>query len=50
MEDYVHRIGRTGRAGAMGQATSFFTDRDAVSLLLIPLKDALSPAPHLVTC
>lgn len=28
MEDYVHRIGRTGRAGSMGQATSFYTDRD----------------------
>ena len=30
MEDYVHRIGRTGRAGSMGQATSFYTDRDMV--------------------
>nr|XP_010922760.1 LOW QUALITY PROTEIN: ATP-dependent RNA helicase DBP2-like [Elaeis guineensis] len=28
MEDYVHRIGRTGRAGSMGRATSFYTDRD----------------------
>nr|GEU82474.1 ATP-dependent RNA helicase DBP2-like [Tanacetum cinerariifolium] len=28
MEDYVHRIGRTGRAGSTGRATSFFTDRD----------------------
>jgi len=28
-EDYVHRIGRTGRAGATGRATSFYTDRDA---------------------
>lgn len=25
MEDYVHRIGRTGRAGARGTAFSFFT-------------------------
>lgn len=24
-EDYVHRIGRTGRAGACGAAHSFFT-------------------------
>ena len=24
-EDYVHRIGRTGRAGATGTAYSFFT-------------------------
>ncbi|KAK4274935.1 hypothetical protein QN277_018092 [Acacia crassicarpa] len=28
MEDYVHRIGRTGRAGSTGQSTSFYTDRD----------------------
>jgi len=28
-EDYVHRIGRTGRAGAMGRSTSFYTDRDS---------------------
>lgn len=27
-EDYVHRIGRTGRAGARGLAYSFFTDED----------------------
>lgn len=24
-EDYIHRIGRTGRAGAMGTAITFFT-------------------------
>ncbi|MEM7175309.1 MAG: DEAD/DEAH box helicase [Chlamydiota bacterium] len=28
-EDYVHRIGRTGRAGAKGMALSFATQRDA---------------------
>ena len=27
-EDYVHRIGRTGRIGATGKATSFATSRD----------------------
>ncbi len=27
-EDYVHRIGRTGRAGAKGDAISLFTDSD----------------------
>lgn len=27
-EDYVHRIGRTGRAGATGDAISFFSDKD----------------------
>lgn len=31
MEDYVHRIGRTGRAGSTGRATSFYTDRDMVN-------------------
>eukprot|EP00250_Pteridium_aquilinum_P019622 c24496_g1_i3 orf=292-2184(-) len=28
VEDYVHRIGRTGRAGATGIAYSFFTEQD----------------------
>jgi ATP-dependent RNA helicase RhlE len=27
-EDYVHRIGRTGRAGADGQAVSLLTQED----------------------
>ena len=26
IEDYVHRLGRTGRAGAKGEAYTFFTD------------------------
>ena len=29
VEDYVHRIGRTGRAGASGVAYTFFGDQDA---------------------
>jgi ATP-dependent RNA helicase DDX5/DBP2 len=29
LEDYVHRIGRTGRAGAKGTAYSFFTRANA---------------------
>ena len=29
IEDYIHRIGRTGRAGAKGVALSFFTAADA---------------------
>ncbi|KAJ5172260.1 hypothetical protein N7492_004853 [Penicillium capsulatum] len=28
VEDYVHRIGRTGRAGADGHAVTFFTEQD----------------------
>lgn len=31
-EDYVHRIGRTGRAGATGIAISLFTDEDAENI------------------
>lgn len=29
LEDYVHRIGRTGRAGAKGTALTFFTNANA---------------------
>ena len=29
IDDYVHRIGRTGRAGKKGIATAFFADKDA---------------------
>jgi len=29
LEDYVHRIGRTGRAGCVGNAITFFTSNDA---------------------
>ncbi len=28
IDDYVHRIGRTGRAGKKGLATAFFDDKD----------------------
>ncbi len=31
-DDYVHRIGRTGRAGAKGDAYTFVTDRDAEAI------------------
>lgn len=40
LEDYVHRIGRTGRAGATGRATSFYTDRD--SFIVAQIKKALA--------
>ncbi|BDA41823.1 DEAD-box ATP-dependent RNA helicase 14 [Coccomyxa sp. Obi] len=29
VEDYIHRIGRTGRAGASGEAYTFFTAQDS---------------------
>ena len=29
IEDYVHRIGRTGRANALGTAFTFFTSENA---------------------
>ncbi|MDP9057659.1 MAG: DEAD/DEAH box helicase, partial [Pseudomonadota bacterium] len=31
-DDYVHRIGRTGRAGAMGRAFTFVTPEDAEAI------------------
>lgn len=31
-DDYVHRIGRTGRAGAKGDAYTFVTDKDAEAI------------------
>jgi len=34
-EDYIHRIGRTGRANSSGRATSFVTPRDGLVLRAI---------------
>ena len=47
IEDYVHRIGRTGRAGLPGQAISFFTGHDAGHSheLVRILKEAGQPIP-----
>lgn len=39
-EDYVHRIGRTGRAGVQGRSTSFYTDRD--SFIVAQIRTALA--------
>jgi len=47
IEDYVHRIGRTGRAGKTGNATCFFTKEDAphASALIKILQDANQTIP-----
>lgn len=39
IENYTHRIGRTGRAGKEGLATSFITDEDEG--IMAPLKSYL---------
>ncbi|EER09635.1 RNA helicase, putative [Perkinsus marinus ATCC 50983] len=48
IEDYVHRIGRTGRAGAHGTAYSFFTaDKAKLAKPLIGiLREAAQPVPE----
>ncbi|EOY32347.1 hypothetical protein QUC31_019442 [Theobroma cacao] len=42
IDDYVHRIGRTGRAGKTGLATAFFNDNNAS--LARPLADLMQEA------
>jgi ATP-dependent RNA helicase RhlE len=48
-EDYVHRIGRTGRAGASGDAISLYSDKDARLLADIEklIKHKFTPS-HLI--
>ena len=48
VEDYVHRIGRTGRAGAKGVAHTFFTpgDRKCATELVEVLKKADQEIPN----
>ncbi|MCJ1397916.1 RNA-dependent ATPase [Xylographa trunciseda] len=47
VEDYVHRIGRTGRAGATGLAITLFTEHDKAQsgALINVLKAAGQPVP-----
>ena len=47
-EDYVHRIGRTGRAGSSGIAISFASNRDAVNLHKIERYTGQSIVAHTV--
>jgi ATP-dependent RNA helicase DBP3 len=48
VEDYVHRIGRTGRGGATGTAHTFFTDFDKLlaGALVGVLQEANQPVPE----
>jgi ATP-dependent RNA helicase DDX3X len=47
IDDYVHRIGRTGRAGNVGRATAFFNhgNKNVVSDLVEILKEANQEIP-----
>jgi superfamily II DNA/RNA helicase len=47
-EDYVHRIGRTGRAGASGIAVSFASHKDMMHLKRIERFTGQNIAPHTV--
>jgi superfamily II DNA/RNA helicase len=47
-EDYVHRIGRTGRAGASGIAVSFASNRDAGTLRNIERFTGQGIQPHTI--
>jgi len=48
VEDYVHRIGRTGRAGAKGTAYTFFTRKDGgrASALIQVMEQAGQEVPN----
>ena len=47
IDDYVHRIGRTGRAGKSGLATAFFSDKNIplAKSLVILMKEANQDVP-----
>merc|ERR1711957_588494 len=47
IEDYIHRVGRTGRGGATGSSYTFFTQDKAkhASDLIKVLREASQPVP-----
>lgn len=47
-EDYVHRIGRTGRAGSSGIAVSFASGKDVMTLKKIERFTGHAITPHIV--
>jgi superfamily II DNA/RNA helicase len=47
-EDYVHRIGRTGRAGASGIAISFASGKDVMHLKRIERYTGQTITPHVI--
>lgn len=47
-EDYVHRIGRTGRAGASGIAVSFASSKDRIHLKRIERYTGQAIASHII--
>ena len=48
IDDYVHRIGRTGRAGKSGLATAFFSDKNMplAKALVELMREANQEVPH----
>ncbi|GKS68105.1 superfamily II DNA and RNA helicase [Nitrosomonas sp. PY1] len=48
-EDYVHRIGRTGRAGADGIAVSFASQKDSLHLTRIERYTGQKIAAHIIS-
>ncbi|KAE7998857.1 hypothetical protein FH972_003356 [Carpinus fangiana] len=48
IDDYVHRIGRTGRAGKSGLATAFFSDKNLplAKALVELMQEANQEVPH----
>ncbi|KAH6671917.1 P-loop containing nucleoside triphosphate hydrolase protein [Halenospora varia] len=51
IEEYTHRIGRTGRIGNRGLATSFYNDRDAdlAPVLVKTLLETAQPVPDFLS-